>query len=140
MRAFRVRRGVAATAAALAVTGTVATASTAAAKANLLDITKVSLDKPGLALAITYSCDTGVDMQITGYASKVTNSPAGKRNATGAVEASKVTCDYVSRTVQLKLRPAGNGFAKGDKVKVTVFYWDENGAFGTQTETATAVL
>lgn len=142
MKASQVRRSVAvaATVAALAVVGTLATAPTAAAKANLLAITKVSLAKPGLQLDIKYSCDTGVDLQIAGYASKVTESAAGKRNATGAIDASKVTCDFVSRTVQMKLRPAGNAFVKGDKVKVTVFYWDENGAFGTQEETATAVL
>ncbi|MFD8390884.1 hypothetical protein ACFV2N_17180 [Streptomyces sp. NPDC059680] len=142
MKASRVRRGVAgaATVAALAVAGTLATAPTAAAKANLLDITKVSLDKPGLQLDIKYSCDTGVDLQIAGYASKVTASAGEKRNATGTIEASKVTCDFVSRTVQMKLRPVGNGFVAGDKVKVTVFYWDENGSFRTQEETATAVL
>ncbi|MEU3842744.1 hypothetical protein AB0E88_22255 [Streptomyces sp. NPDC028635] len=142
MKASRVRRGagVAAAVAALAVAGTVATAPTATAKANLLDITKVSLDKTGLRLDITYSCDTGVDLQMTGYASKVTQSAAGKRNATGTIDASKVTCDYVSRTVRMPLRAAGTGFVKGDKVKVTVFYWDENGAFGTQEETTTAVL
>ncbi|MFE9449532.1 hypothetical protein [Streptomyces sp. NPDC006739] len=142
MKAFRIRRGVAvaATVAALAVAGGVATAPTAAAKANLLDITKVSLAKPGLRLDIKYSCDTGVDMQMVGYASKVTDSPTGKRNATGAIDASKVTCDFVSRSVQMNLRPAGSGFAKGDKVKVTVFYWDENGGFGTQQEITTAVL
>lgn len=142
MKASRVRRGVAvaASVAALAVVGTVATASTAAAKADLLNITKVSLDKPGLKLDIKYSCDTGVDLQIAGYASKVTESAAAKRNATGAIDASKVTCDFVSRTVQMKLRPAGNGFVEGDKVKVTVFYWDENGSFHTQEETTTVVL
>ena len=142
MKVSRIRRGVAVvgTVAALAVAGAVATAPTAAAKANLLDIAKVSLDTPGLQLDLKYSCDTGVDLQMVGYASKVTASAAGKRNATGTIEASTVTCDFVTRTVHMKLRPAGSGFVKGDKVKVTVFYWDENGAFGTQEETATAVL
>lgn len=142
MKASRVRRSaaVAATVAALAVAGTVATMPTASAKANLLDITKVSLDKPGLRLDIKYSCDTGVDLQIAGYASKVGATAAGKRNAAGTIEASTITCDFATRTVQMKLRPVRNGFVKGDKVKVTVFYWDENGAFRTQEETTTAVL
>ncbi|MFJ9853528.1 hypothetical protein [Streptomyces sp. NPDC101150] len=141
MKASRIRRRLAgaATVAALVGAGTLAAAPTAAAKANLLAINKVSLAKPGLQVKLTYSCDTGVDLQIAGYASKVTKSVPGQRNAAGAIKAGTLTCDYASRTVQLKLNPVDKGFAKGDKVKVTVFYFDDNGLFHANEE-ATAVL
>ncbi|KPC64842.1 hypothetical protein [Streptomyces chattanoogensis] len=136
-RIVRRRLAGAATVAALAVAGTLAAAPTASAKANLLAIDKVSLAKSGPELNIKYSCDTGVNLQVTGYATKVTG---GKKSAAGALDAAKLTCDFGTRAVQMKLTPAGKGFVKGDKVKVTVFYWDENGSFSTQSEEVIATL
>ncbi|ARF55523.1 hypothetical protein [Streptomyces gilvosporeus] len=139
MKASRIRRRLAgaATVAALVGTGVLAAAPTASAKANLLAIDKVSLDKSSPELNIKYSCDTGVNLQVTGYATKITG---GKKSAAGAIDAAKLTCDFETRTVLMKLAPAGKGFVKGDKVKVTVFYWDENGSFSTQSEEAIATL
>ncbi|MER6051277.1 hypothetical protein ABT168_28155 [Streptomyces sp. NPDC001793] len=140
MKASRIRRGVAgaATVVALAGAGVLATAPMAAAKANLIAIDKVSLAAPGLKVNVTYSCDTGMNHQLVANAEQIT-SPALQEIGAGTIKASKLTCDYASHTAQVYLRPGDvRGFAKGDKVKVTVFYFDEDGfRYGDTTATAT---
>ncbi|MGW2916650.1 hypothetical protein ACWDBF_02135 [Streptomyces angustmyceticus] len=57
--------------------------------------------------------------------------------AAGTVKKDKLTCDYDRHTAQVALRPAaGSSFGKGDKVKIAVFYFDEDGFSYARQETA----
>ncbi|WP_424888543.1 hypothetical protein [Streptomyces sp. XH2] len=123
------RRLAGATAAALVIgAGALATAPSAAAKANLLTIDKVALDEPGLHVDVTYSCDPGMNHQLVANAAKLGTSAHDEAVAAGTIKVGKLVCDYNSHAARVALRPAtGSHFAKGDRVKVTVFYFDDEG-------------
>ncbi|MFI7089793.1 hypothetical protein [Streptomyces lydicus] len=129
MKASRIRRGVAGAAAvvALAGAGVLATAPMAAAKANLIAIDKVSLDGAGLRVNVTYSCDPGMNHELVANAEEITSSKL-KGYGAGTIKVDKLVCDYADHTAEVRLKPAATlGFEKGDKVKVTVFYFDDDG-------------
>ncbi|WP_438487748.1 hypothetical protein [Streptomyces sp. S186] len=129
MKASRIRRGVAGAAAvvALAGAGVLAGAPMAAAKANLIHIDKVALDGAGLKVNVTYSCDTGMHHELVANAEQLTSSKLATRGA-GTVKGDKLVCDYADHVAQVRLKTADTqGFKKGDEVKVTVFYFDEDG-------------
>ncbi|MGW2488969.1 hypothetical protein ACWCV9_17395 [Streptomyces sp. NPDC001606] len=130
MTSSRLRRRVAGTAvtALLIGTGALATAPSAAAKANLLAIDKVSLHTPGIQVKVTYSCDVGMDHELVGNATTLNHSTHDQSIAAGTIKKDHLICDYNDHVALLNLRPAvGSHFAKGDKVKVTVFYFDNDG-------------
>ncbi|WP_258017874.1 hypothetical protein [Streptomyces noursei] len=111
----------------------------AAAKANLIAINKVALDGPGLRVNVTYSCDPGMNHQLVANAEEITSSKL-KGYGAGTIKVDKLVCDYADHTAQVRLKPAATlGFEKGDKVKVTVFYFDEDG-FRYADTTATATV
>ncbi|WP_336048947.1 hypothetical protein [Streptomyces sp. CA2R101] len=141
MQASRIRRGVAgaATVVALAGAGVLATAPMAAAKANLIAINKVSPAGSGLTVNVTYSCDPGMNHQLVANAEEITSSKL-KGYGAGTIKVGKLVCDYADHTAQVQLKPAATlGFEKGDKVKVTVFYFDDDG-FRYADATATATV
>ncbi|MEV4926150.1 hypothetical protein [Streptomyces roseoverticillatus] len=123
------RRLAGATAAALVIgAGALATAPSAAAKANLLAINKVALHEPGLQVDVTYSCDPGMNHQLVANAAKLGTSAHDESVAAGTIKVDKLVCDYNSHVARVPLRAAvGSHFAKGDQVKVTVFYFDDEG-------------
>ncbi|MFE5872695.1 hypothetical protein ACFQ6V_29130 [Streptomyces roseifaciens] len=130
MTSSRFARRLAGTAAAALVigAGALATAPSAAAKANLLEIGKVALHEPGLQADVTYSCDPGMNHQLVANAVKLGTSGHDESVAAGTIKVDKLTCDYESHAARVSLRPAtGSHFAKGDQVKVTVFYFDDEG-------------
>ncbi len=130
MKSSRLGRRLAGTAAAtvLVGAGVLAAAPSAVAKANLLTIGKVSLQESGLRANVTYSCDPGMNHQLVANATKLNPAGHDESIAAGTIKSAKLTCDYNSHAAQVSLRPAvGSHFAKGDKVKVAVFYFDEDG-------------
>ncbi|MGW1378862.1 hypothetical protein ACWD6P_31980 [Streptomyces sp. NPDC002446] len=130
MKSSRMGRRIAGTAAAtiLVGAGALAAAPSAAAKANLLAIGKVSLHESGLRADVTYSCDPGLNHQLVANATKVNQTGHDESIAAGTIKSAKLTCDYNSHAAQVSLRAAaGSHFAKGDKVKISVFYFDEDG-------------
>ena len=131
MTSSRLRRRVAGTAATVLLigAGALATAPSAAAKANLLTIDKVSLHTPGLQVKVTYSCDVGMDHELVANATTLNHSPHDQSIAAGTVKKDHLVCDYNNHVALVTLRPgaAGDHFDKGDKVKVTVFYFDNDG-------------
>ncbi|MGK5546604.1 hypothetical protein ACSNOH_18015 [Streptomyces sp. URMC 127] len=135
------RRLAGAAAAALVIgAGALATAPSAAAKANLLSIGKVALQEPGLQVDVTYSCDPGMNHQLVANAAKLGTSAHDESVAAGTIKNGKLVCDYNSHAARVSLRPAaGSHFAKGDRVKVTVFYFDEDG-FSYARQEAVAAL
>jgi len=140
MKSSRLRRRLAGTAAVAALVGAgiLAAAPSAVAKANDLAIDKVTLQAPGLQVKVTYSCDPGMHHQLVANATNQTGHDGSV--AAGTVKTDKLTCDYNSHTAQVALRPAvGSSFGKGDKVKIAVFYFDEDGFSYARQETA-AVL
>ncbi|MFI1436788.1 hypothetical protein [Streptomyces lydicus] len=141
MNTTRLRQRLAGTAAAAVLigAGALATAPSAAAKANLLTINKVSLHASGLQASVKYSCDTGMHHQLVANATSV-ESDHEESIAAGTIKSAKLTCDYADHTAQVKLRTAtGSHFAKGDTVKLTVFYFDDEG-FSYAHRTAVVVL
>ncbi|MFB7635843.1 hypothetical protein ACFC0M_33495 [Streptomyces sp. NPDC056149] len=128
MQASRIRRRLAgaATVAALVGAGVLATAPMAAAKANLIAIDKVALAAPGLTVDVTYSCDPGMNHQLVANAEEITASKAAAHGA-GTLKVDKLVCDYADHTAQVKLKTGWGTFSKGQKVKVTVFYFDDDG-------------
>ncbi|MFH8788574.1 hypothetical protein [Streptomyces roseoverticillatus] len=131
------RRLAGAAAAALVIgAGALATAPSAAAKANLLAIDKVALHEPGLQVDVTYSCDPGMNHQLVANAAKLGTSAHDESVAAGTIKVGKLVCDYNSHAVRVPLRTAvGSHFAKGDRVKVTVFYFDDEGFSYARQET-----
>ncbi|MGY4969491.1 hypothetical protein ACWGCC_09680 [Streptomyces nigrescens] len=130
MKSSRLRRRVLGTAAVavLAGAGVLAGAPAAVAKANLLAIDKVALHEPGLQVKVTYSCDTGVNHQLVANAIKLNQTGSDESIAAATIKKNKLVCDYTNHTAQMTLRPAvASHFAKGDKVKVTIFYFDDDG-------------
>ncbi|MEU9503088.1 hypothetical protein [Streptomyces sp. NPDC048196] len=141
-KATRFGRRLAGTAAAtlLLGAGALAAAPSAAAKANLLTINKVTLHQPGLQAKVTYSCDEGINHQLVANATKLNTTGHEESIAAGTIKKAHLVCDYADHTAQITLRPAvGSHFAKGDKVKLSVFYFDEDGFSYANTETV-AVL
>ncbi|MFI1971231.1 hypothetical protein BLA24_32745 [Streptomyces cinnamoneus] len=141
MNASRVRRRLAgATAATLmAGVGALAAASPAAAKANLLAVDKVSLVGENVQVDVTYSCDPGESYQLVANALTQRDTHFQARAAT-LVKPAKLTCDYNSRTLHLTLKNELSAhFAKGDQVKVKVFYLDPDGFDYANEETATVL-
>ena len=141
MTSSRLRRRVAGTAATVLLigAGALATAPSAAAKANLLNIDKVSRHTPGLQVKVTYSCDVGMDHQLVANATTL-NHPHDQSIAAGTVKKDKLVCDYDDHVALVTLRPAaGAHFDKGDEVKVTVFYFDNAGFRYGDAETVTVL-
>ncbi|MEU8780136.1 hypothetical protein [Streptomyces sp. NPDC048637] len=130
MKSSRLRRrllGTAATAV-LAGVGVLVSAPAAVAKANLLAIDKVALHAPGLQMKVTYSCDTGINHQLVANAVKLNQTGDDEAIAAATIKKNKLVCDYTNHTVQMTLRPAvASHFAKGDTVKFTLFYFDDDG-------------
>ncbi|MFI9251080.1 hypothetical protein [Streptomyces sp. NPDC053069] len=142
MKSTRIRRRLAGTAAtALMVTaGVLAAAPSAAAKANVLTIDKVSLQKSNIQVKVTYSCDPGLDHELVANGRKLGTGTHVENNAAGTIKKDKLVCDADSHVAQVTMRPAqGSHFAKGDKLKVTVFYFDNDG-FSYAHESTVAVL
>jgi hypothetical protein len=120
--------------------GVLAGAPSAAAKANLLAIDKVSLHAPGLQVKVTYSCDPGLDHELVANAATLDRGAHDESIAAGTIKKDKLVCDYASHIAQVALRPAvGSHFEKGDKVRVTVFYFDNDG-FSYANQETVAVL
>ncbi|MFJ3950366.1 hypothetical protein SLV14_000585 [Streptomyces sp. Je 1-4] len=142
MKSSRLRRrliGAAATAV-LAGTGVLVAAPAAVAKANLLAIDKVALHEPGLQVKVTYSCDTGIDHQLVANAEKANPVGHDYSSAAGTLKKDKLVCDYADHTARVTMRPAaGSHFAKGEKVKVTVFYFDNDGFSYAHQETVSVL-
>ncbi|GAA2604798.1 hypothetical protein ACWCO0_17625 [Streptomyces tubercidicus] len=137
MKSSRLRRRLAGAAAAavLAGTGVLVAAPAAVAKANLMTIDKVSLHEPGLQVKVTYSCDTGINHQLVAGAIKLNQTGSDESTAAGTVKKNKLVCDYTNHTALVTLRPAvASHFAKGDTVKVSVFYLDNDGFIYTREE------
>ncbi|MEU5636712.1 hypothetical protein ACIA8I_34495 [Streptomyces rishiriensis] len=125
---FRRRLAGTAATALLIGAGALATAPSAAAKANLLTIDTVSQHTPGLQVKVTYSCDVGMDHELVANATTLNHSPHDQSIAAGTVKKDKLVCDYNDHVALVTLRPAaGSHFDKGDKVKVSVFYFDNDG-------------
>ncbi|MFF7725223.1 hypothetical protein [Streptomyces sp. NPDC008001] len=142
MTSSRFARRLAGTAAAALVigAGALATAPSAAAKANLLSIGRVALQEPGLRADVTYSCDPGMNHQLVANAVKLGSTGHDESIAAGTIKTDKLTCDYDSHAARVTLRPAtGAHFAKGDRVKVTVFYFDNDGFSYAHQETVAAL-
>ncbi|WP_328691977.1 hypothetical protein OHT20_01950 [Streptomyces caniferus] len=136
MNSSRLRQRLAGTAAVtvLVGAGVLAAAPSAVAKANLLAIDKVALQAPGVQVKVTYSCDPGMNHQLVANATHQTGHDGSV--AAGTLKTDKLTCDYNSHTAQITMRPAvGSSFDKGDKVKVAVFYFDEEGFSYARQET-----
>ncbi|MGY5136562.1 hypothetical protein ACWGJW_29955 [Streptomyces nigrescens] len=130
MKSSRLRRRVlgSTAVAVLAGVGVLAGAPAAVAKANFLAIDKVTLHEPGLQVKVTYSCDTEINHQLVANASMPNENGPGESTAAGTIKRDKLICDYGSHTAKVTLRPAApSRFAKGDKVKVTIFYFDDDG-------------
>ncbi|GGX98122.1 hypothetical protein [Streptomyces hiroshimensis] len=142
MKSSRCGRRLAGTAAAalLIGAGALATAPSAAAKANVLTIGKVALQEPGIQVNVTYSCDPGLNHQLVANAAKIGGTGHDESIAAGTLKAGKLVCDYADHAARVTLRPAtGSYFGRGERVKVTVFYFDEDGFSYARQET-TAVL
>ncbi|MFI2761714.1 hypothetical protein ACH5A3_23020 [Streptomyces echinatus] len=140
MRSTGTRRRLAGTAAAalIAGAGVLAAAPSAMAKANVLTIEKVSLQKPDVQVKVTYSCDPGLDHQLVANAQTLGTHDVA--TAAGTIKRDKLICDSNSHQAQVNMRPAtGSHFVKGNKVKVTVFYFDSDG-FSYAREDAAVVL
>ncbi|MFF7357007.1 hypothetical protein ACFZA1_30870 [Streptomyces filipinensis] len=142
MKSTSVRRrlaGAAATAL-MAGAGVLAAAPMAAAKANLLTIDKVSFHKPDVQVKVTYSCDPGMDHELVANARTLGTGSHREGNAAGTIKKDKLVCDAGDHTAQVTMRPAqGSYFLKGDKVKVSVFYFDNDG-FSYAREATVVVL
>ncbi|MEV5597270.1 hypothetical protein [Streptomyces sp. NPDC052496] len=125
MKSTRLKARVAGTAAAVAVLGgaALATAPTAAAKANVISIERAQLRAGALSVTVKYSCDTGLAWNLVSKMSKVDQEEDPTSLATATVASDKIICDYQTRVLKLKLQPTkGSHFVKGDEVKVSADY------------------
>ncbi|MFF9765816.1 hypothetical protein ACF1GT_04245 [Streptomyces sp. NPDC014636] len=142
MKSTSTRRRLAGVAAAalMAGAGVLLAAPLATAKANVLTIDKVELHKPNIQVKVTYSCDPGLDHELVANARKIGTGTHQEDIAAGTVKRDKLVCDSGSHIAQVTMRPAqGSSFVKGDKTKVTVFYFDNDG-FSYAHEDAVVVL
>ncbi|MFI1167988.1 hypothetical protein ACH4UM_31425 [Streptomyces sp. NPDC020801] len=121
--------------------GVLATAPSAAAKANELAIDNVSFRDSKVQVQVTYSCDPGIDQELVVNAATLDPDSHEGGIAAGIVKQDKLVCDYANHIAKMTLRTAtGTHFAKEDKVKVKVFYFDNNDGFISAEQTAVAVL
>ncbi|MEU6479857.1 hypothetical protein ABZ858_23815 [Streptomyces sp. NPDC047017] len=142
MTSSSLRRRVAGTAATVLMigAGALVAAPSASAKANLLSIDKVTRHAPGLQVKVTYSCDTGMDHELVANATTLNHSAHDQSIAAGTIKKDQLVCDYKDHVALVTLRPAaGAHFDKGDKVKVTVFYFDNDGFRYGDAETVAAL-
>ncbi|MGW3205998.1 hypothetical protein [Streptomyces sp. NPDC001135] len=142
MKSTSIRRRLAGTAAtALMVgAGVLAAAPMAAAKANVLTIDNVAFHKPNVQVKVTYSCDPGMDHELVANARTLATGSHREGNAAGTIKKDKLVCDADNHIAQVTMRTAqGSYFVKGDKVKVTVFYFDNDG-FSYARESTVVVL
>lgn len=142
MKSSSLRRRLTGTAATVLLVGAgvLATAPSAAAKANLLAIDKVSFHDPNVQVKVTYSCDPGMDHELVANATTLPEATHVEAIAAGTIKKDKLVCDYNSHTAQVTMRTAeGSYFEKGDKVKVAVFYFDNDG-FSYARQESVAVL
>ncbi|MFH8752227.1 hypothetical protein ACH4GK_10400 [Streptomyces rimosus] len=122
MKSTRLKARIAGTAAAVAVLGgaALATAPTAAAKANHIWIDRAQLRGGTLSVTVKYSCDPGSEYQLI---TKMTKADKPGNVANGTVPTNKLVCDAYTRVLKVNLKPAaGSHFKKGDEVKVTADY------------------
>src|SRR5689334_5307389 len=106
--------------------GALATAPSAAAKANVLTIDRVSFHNPDVRVKVTYSCDPGLGTELVANATALKPGSAKGGVAAGIVKPNKLVCDYADHTTTVTLRAInGSHFAKGDKVKVALYYFDK---------------
>ncbi|MEU6366658.1 hypothetical protein ABZ876_13220 [Streptomyces sp. NPDC046931] len=120
--------------------GALATAPSAAAKANELTITNVSLRDSSVQVQVTYSCDPGLGQELVANATALGSDSPDGGVAAGIVKQDKLVCDYSNHIAKVTLRTAHDThFAKGDKVKVAVYYFDNDG-YVSANQTAVAVL
>ncbi|MEU8586877.1 hypothetical protein AB0C59_07680 [Streptomyces sp. NPDC048664] len=119
--------------------GVLATAPSAAAKANALTINRVSLQSPDVQVQLTYSCDPDLGTELVANATAIGGKTDGAV-AAGILRENKLVCDYGDHTTKVTLHPVGGThLAKGDKVKVAVYYFDRDG-YSTADQTAVVVL
>ncbi|MEU2789279.1 hypothetical protein [Streptomyces sp. NPDC007100] len=126
MKSTRLKARIAGTAAAVAVLGgaALATAPTAAAKANVISIERAQLRGGALSVTVKYSCDTGLSWRLVTKMTKVDQKADPTSVAKATVPANKIICDYQDRVLNVKLQPAkGSHFVKGDEVKVAATYF-----------------
>ncbi|MGV4983257.1 hypothetical protein ACVB8X_01695 [Streptomyces sp. NRAIS4] len=142
MKSTSTRRRLAGTAvtALMVGAGVLAAAPTATAKANMLTIDKVSFHKPNVQVKVTYSCDPGLDHELVANARTLDTGSHREGNAAGTIKKNKLVCDFRNHTTQVNMRLAqGTYFVKGDKIEVSVFYFDNDG-FSYAREATVAVL
>ncbi|WP_171167808.1 hypothetical protein [Streptomyces sp. I05A-00742] len=121
--------------------GALATAPSAAAKNYSLAIDKVALKAPGVLVDITYSCDEGSVNWVVANADELPDQGHNETNAAGILKTDKLVCDYNTHTARMYLTTGGVGaFEKGDKVKVSLHYFDPNDGFSGVRKEKTAVL
>lgn len=131
MTSSRFGRRAAGAAAAVVLAGAAAltSASPAAAKGYDLAFDSGSLTgQNALAAKVAYSCDEHNDNALVVNATKLNVTGHDESNAAGLIKADKLTCDYTRHSTTVTLRTqTGSRFAKGDRVKFTVFYFDGDG-------------
>ncbi|WP_372409557.1 hypothetical protein [Streptomyces luteireticuli] len=141
MKVSRIGRRVAGSAAAALMIGAtaLAVAPTASAKAYSLSAGKVALKKPGVEVDVTYSCDAGSKDWLVAGAVNV-NHPWGVEGSV-IVKGDKLVCDYETHKMKVFVPPiVDQQFNKGDKVEVTLVYFDsENGRRSFETKTTQVV-
>ncbi|GAA3074350.1 hypothetical protein [Streptomyces glomeratus] len=120
--------------------GALATAPSAAAKANELTINSVSLHDANVQVQVTYSCDPGLGQELVANATTLDSDSPDGGAAAGIVKNDKLVCDYSNHIANVTLHTAyGTHFAKGDKVKVAVYYFDNDG-YVSANQTTVSVL
>ncbi|MEJ8652227.1 hypothetical protein WKI65_30105 [Streptomyces sp. MS1.AVA.3] len=137
MKSSRLRHRLAGTAAVtvLVGAGALAAAPSAVAKANVLTINKVAMRAPDIQVKVTYSCDPGMNHQLVANAIEINQPGPEEPVAAGIIKTDKLTCDYDNHAAQITMRTLGTPFDKGEKVKVAVFYFDDDGFSYARQET-----
>ncbi|MCW7940559.1 hypothetical protein AAW14_00360 [Streptomyces hygroscopicus] len=120
--------------------GVLVTAHSAAAKANEVAVGTVSFHKPDVQVQVIYSCDPGLGQELVANATAIDSMSPDAGSAAGVIKKDRLVCDYGNHTATVTLHTAsGTHFAKGDKVKVAVFYFGKDGSVLAD-QTAAAVL
>ncbi|MCC3770064.1 hypothetical protein [Streptomyces sp. UNOC14_S4] len=115
----------------LAGAGALITAPSASAKAYDLAFDKLTLRSTNnLQAQVTYSCDEGNTYLLVVNATKLNVTGHEESNAAAVLKPAQLTCDYGKHTAKpdLNIDP-GSHFAKGDRVRVTVTYFDADLGF-----------
>ncbi|MFG2636753.1 hypothetical protein ACGFX8_23245 [Streptomyces sp. NPDC048362] len=142
MKTTNLRRRLAGTAvtALVAGAGILATAPSAAAKANQITIDSVSLSGQAVQVRLTYSCDPGLGQQLVAGATALDSHSTNPGSAAAIVTSDKLVCDYADHKAVVTLHNAHDThFARKDTVKIAVFTFDKDGD-KTADGTAVAVL